>query len=180
MKRALVTALVVFVLAAVTSLSLFASDERTDLGYGGDRAAAHPVAVEPADNVPTMAPGTKVHATSAGKAKRVVLEVPPVGVLQDLIRAEFARFGPVVAEQAVRVAGCESTGDETGERIDPNATGSQGEVGMFQLHPDYQAARAAKFGWVMTDLYDPAKNVAVAADLYAESGWSQWTCEYAA
>lgn len=106
--------------------------------------------------------------------------VTPVGDLHDAIRRGFAPFGPAVAEQAVRVAGCESTGDRTGSRLNPNAVGSQGEIGLFQLHPRYQSGRAAKFGWTMNDLFDPAKNIAVAVDLYSESGWRQWSCRTAA
>lgn len=122
----------------------------------------------------------QVQVASVRPAVRSTAVAAPAGSLHDLIRAGFARFGPVVAEQAVRVAGCESTGDSSGERLNPNATGSQGEVGLFQLHPRYQSGRAAKFGWSMNDLYDPAKNVTVAVDLYASSGWQPWTCRTAA
>lgn len=116
-----------------------------------------------------------VHAAAASRPA-------PAGDIPDLIRSTFTRFGPAVAEQAIRVASCESTGDPDGTTFDPSATGDEGEVGLFQIHPRYHAARAAKFGWTMNDLYDPAKNVVVAADLYAEKGtWGPtWSCAYAA
>lgn len=100
--------------------------------------------------------------------------------LEAIIRAGFARFGTHVADQAVNVAHCEAPHDEIPGALDPNATGAEGEVGLLQLHPRYQIDRAAKFGWTMHDLYDPTKNVAVAADLYAERGWQPWTCRTAA
>lgn len=95
-----------------------------------------------------------------------------VAQLEQIIRDGFARFGADVAEQAVDQAWC-----ETGQTLDPNSTGDEGEVGLLQIHPRYHTERAAKFGWTMADLYDPAKNVTVAADIYAESGWQPWTCQ---
>ena len=95
-----------------------------------------------------------------------------IAALEQIIRDGFARFGAHVAEEAVDQAWC-----ETGGTLDPNSTGSEGEVGLLQIHPKYHSGRAAKFGWTMADLYDPAKNVVVAADIYSESGWGPWTCQ---
>lgn len=134
---------------------------------------------------PTMPPGVATTTTiPAPKARtaptRPAATTATIAELEQIIRDGFARFGAHVAEEAVRVAGCESTGDPTGEHLNPNATGAEGEVGLLQLHPRYQSERAAKFGWSMADLYDPAKNVLVAADLYAEKGWQPWSCRWAA
>ncbi len=93
------------------------------------------------------------------------------GSIPAMVRDAFSRFGAHVANQAVAIVRC-----ETGGTFDPNSTGRQGEVGLAQLHPRWQSGRAAKFGWSMNDLYDPAKNLVVAVDLYSESGWSQWSC----
>jgi glucose/arabinose dehydrogenase len=120
----------------------------------------------------TVAPTT---TTTTAPVAVVARSAPTYhGSIPDLIRSVFSRFGAVVAEQAVRVSHC-----ETGGTFDPGATGRQGEVGIFQLHPKYQSGRAAKFGYSMADLYDPVKNAEVAADLYAESGWRPWTCRSA-
>ena len=121
----------------------------------------------------TSAPRAKV--AHAYKPARMASSSYDVAALEQIIRDGFARFGPVVAEEAVNVAWC-----ETGGTLNPNATGDEGEVGLLQIHPRYHTGRAAKFGWSMADLYDPAKNVVVAADLFAEKGWGPWTCRTAA
>src|SRR5690606_18815070 len=69
-------------------------------------------------------------------------------------------FGPT-APAACAVAWCES-------RWDPNATGSQGERGLFQIHPAFHSDAT----------YDPYGN-AVAAYRISRGGtdWGQWTCK---
>lgn len=136
--------------------------------------------VLPPSTTTTVAPPPTVASTTTAPKVRAASASPAVGPIPDIVRSAFARFGATVAEQAIRVASCESTGDVTGQHFDPGATGSQGEVGLMQIHPKYHSARAAKFGWTMHDLYDPAKNVVVAADLFAEKGWGPWTCRHAA
>lgn len=105
--------------------------------------------------------------------------VRPSGVLQDLIRQGFARFGAEVAEQAVRVAGCESTGDETGNRLDERATNGQ-HAGLFQISRTYHEDRARRLGFTWDQMWTAEPNIAVAADLFSESGWGPWTCRWAA
>ena len=71
-----------------------------------------------------------------------------------------SRCGP-----AIRVATCES-------RLNPFALGSQGERGIFQLHPVH-------FGWLNEDrLWEPRYN-ARAAYILSKGGrnWSHWTCK---
>ena len=62
--------------------------------------------------------------------------------------------------RALAIAWCES-------RWNPNATGSQGERGLFQVHPWYHGDAT----------YDPLGNV-VAAYRISEGGtnWWAWTC----
>src|SRR5690606_37997430 len=69
-------------------------------------------------------------------------------------------FGPT-AQAACAVAWCES-------RWNPNATGSQGERGLFQVHPAFHPDAT----------YDPYGNT-VAAYRISRGGtdWSQWTCK---
>lgn len=68
------------------------------------------------------------------------------------------------APAACAISYCES-------RWDPNATGSQGERGYFQVHPRYHADAT----------YDPRGN-ALAAYRISGGGrdWSAWTCRWAA
>lgn len=96
------------------------------------------------------------------------------GPIPDMIRAGFARFGSAVAEQAVRVSGC-----ETGHTYDPHATNGA-HAGLFQLSRTYHEERARKLGYSWDRMFEAGPNIAVAADLYAESGWGPWTCRYAA
>lgn len=116
-----------------------------------------------------------VRTQSVGAAARV----HPVGELQDMIRAGFARFGPDVAEQAIRVAGCESTGDETGQRLNPQAVNGP-HAGLFQLSRTYHEARATRLGFTWAQMFEPGPNIAVAADIFGESRWGPWTCRWAA
>lgn len=86
-----------------------------------------------------------------------------------LIREGFARFGPDVAEEAVRVAWCES-------RHVPTARNGQ-FVGTFQLG-DYHRHIAERLGFTWDEVATQARpNIAVAAELYADSGWGPWECK---
>ena len=91
-----------------------------------------------------------------------------------LIREGFARFGPDVAEQAVRVAAC-----ETGQTFDPGATNGS-HRGLFQISTRWHAERVARLGFTLDQLWQARPNIAVAADLYSESGWGPWECRWAA
>ena len=109
----------------------------------------------------------------ARTAPRQGYRAAAVGSVPDLIRRVFARFGPAVAEQAVRVAGCES-------RYDPAVVNSSGHTGLFQLSPRYHTARAQRLGFSWAQMREAEPNALVAADLYAEQGWGPWTCRWAA
>lgn len=101
---------------------------------------------------------------------------PPVvtyepGTIEAQIVDAFLRFGAGVAAQAVDVARCESVG------LNPHATGDAGERGLFQIHPAYHQERIRRLGFTWDQMYDVAPNVAVAVDLYADSGWGPWSCK---
>lgn len=102
------------------------------------------------------------------------LTVAASGSVPDLIRQGFAEFGPAVAEQAVRVAGC-----ETGQTFDPGATNGA-HRGLFQISGTYHRERVARLGFTWDQMYEAGPNITVAADLYAEQGWQPWTCRRAA
>lgn len=134
----------------------------------------------------TAPPSTTTTTTSTAPARHVrivptttttVARSAPIysGSIPDAIRAGFARFGPVVAEEAVRVSECETAGS-----FNPKATGSQGERGLFQIHPKYHQERIKRLGFSWDRMYEVGPNITVAADLYAEQGWGPWTCRSAA
>lgn len=168
---------VAIVLACAVAVGL-AIAERID-----DRAttvrATHevlrPVAVEEtttstSTTTTTAAPTTTTTTGPEVKAAAVTGVAVHTGDIADAIREGFARFGPAVAEQAVDVADCESLG------LNPHATGDAGERGLFQIHPKYHQDRIRRLGFTWDQMYEVGPNIAVAVDLYAEQGWSPWTC----
>jgi len=183
-------ALSVIVMASIFWRAFGLNDEELPPAPPPKPPAIQPIVPPSSSTTTTTAAPTTTTTARARTAPTVAaatasrpLVVAPVGELQDMIRQGFAQFGPEVAEEAVRVAGCESTGDPSGQHLDPNAVGDEGEIGLFQIHPKYHTARAAKFGWSMNDLFDPAKNIVVAVDILAEKRgrWSPtWSCGYAA
>ena len=120
----------------------------------------------------TAAPTITTTAAPARKAASTTTTPPvvPANDIEQAIVGGFARFGPAVARQAIDVADCESVG------LNPTATGAAGERGLFQIHPDYHQERIARLGFTWDQMYEVGPNIAVAADLYAEQGWSPWTC----
>lgn len=64
------------------------------------------------------------------------------------------------------------TGESTGN---PLAVGSAGERGLMQLAAVH-AWRFARRGWTWDDAFDPERNIAIAHEIYLESGWQPWTC----
>jgi hypothetical protein len=94
--------------------------------------------------------------------------------ITDAIRRGFARFGPEVAEEAVRVAGC-----ETGDTYYPGARNGQ-HLGLFQISRTYHEDRVRRLGFTWEQMAEVDPNIAVAVDIYAESGWGPWTCRRAA
>jgi hypothetical protein len=87
----------------------------------------------------------------------------------DSVRALIcARAWPCT--EALAVASCESG-------LRPDATGRLGERGVFQITQRWHEGRFTARGWTWADAYDAAKNVAIAYEIWTESGWSQWSCK---
>lgn len=133
---------------------------------------------------PTTTTTVVVHEEEVGPTEPTVVEegsdseglIPPATLdVKDIIREVFgSRFGWAVAEQAVRVAGC-----ETGGTYNPAVT-SGSHTGLFQISWRWHSARVLGLGYTREDLKDPWINSLVAADIYGESGWGPWTCRYRA
>lgn len=139
-------------------------------------------ATAPPTPIPTPAPATDAPAQPAVASVPVrVLPPPDPGqvVIHDTIRRVFG--GGERAEQAIRVAGCESTGDTTEPIvIDQAPTGNPTHAGAFQL-ARVHTARAERLGFTweqVRTLIEP--NAKVAENLQAEQGWRPWACRWAA
>jgi len=92
-------------------------------------------------------------------------------VFYSLIAATF----PVeVVDYIYAIAYCESAGFRASVVYGPE-TGSLGERGLMQLHPIH-AWRFERRGWTWDDAFDPAKNLAIARELYDEQGVRPWAC----
>ena len=48
------------------------------------------------------------------------------------------------------------------------------DYGLLQINGTYQADRLKKFGYTVQDMFDPEKNLQVAADLWKEQGFEPW------
>jgi hypothetical protein len=117
------------------------------------------VATEEPTPMPTILP---TPAKSLPNVPRDNLS-PAIGTLDAATVREFARmagFPEWTLDTAVAIARCES-----GFR--PNATGSQGEMGLWQIHPR----------WHSDATYDPLGN-AKAAYRISDGGtdWGAWSC----
>lgn len=162
-------ALLALLLAPTLWTALGHDPERLELGHG-DHVPHHRVGVAPFDHVPSVDPGDmRVKAQSVGRPRAA--SVAATGAIPDLIRAVFSQFGPDVAEQAVRVFGC-----ETGGTYDPAARNGN-HVGLAQISARWHRERIARLGYTIDQLTDPLVNLHVAADLYAEQQWRPWTCK---
>lgn len=85
---------------------------------------------------------------------------------KEAIASEIRRvFG---TEYAVQVAVCESG-------LNPNAVGSHGERGLFQIHPVHISS-IQKAGFTWDQMFDPNANIAYAKLLYGWQGWNPWSC----
>lgn len=144
------------------------SQQSTSTTFLNDRAVPH-LNAQFAELVSAMKPKPR-----ARSAPRQGYRAASVGSVPDLIRRVFARFGPDVAEQAVRVAWCES-------HHDPAVVNSSGHTGLFQISPRYHQARAQRLGFSWAQMREAEPNALVAADLYGEThSWRAWTCRTAA
>jgi hypothetical protein len=113
-------------------------------------------------DLPTVAPtvsAAAVVATPAGVPSAPVARAPSGGATGECPAVIVEVFG-ARAPAACAVSWCESSWN-------PGATGAEGEMGYFQIHPR----------WHPDATYDPLGNV-LAAFRISSGGvdWSQWTC----
>lgn len=80
-----------------------------------------------------------------------------------------AHFPAEQVDKGCQVLVCESGGDPTAQNVRSSASGL---FQILQMH----AWRFESFGWSWADRYDGAKNTAVAAMIWRESGWGAWQC----
>lgn len=137
-----------------------------------------PAALEVIEKFPVRFPtppttGNVPHVVKIATARSAPTR--PTGEIVDIIRSAFARFGPDVAEQAVRVSRC-----ETGGTFNPAVVNGSGHTGLFQLSPRWHTARAQRLGFSWAQMREALPNALVAADLYGEQKWGPWTCRRAA
>ena len=101
--------------------------------------------------------------SAAPTQARTVAAPAPTPAVSGPEAAIHAVFGPLgVADQAVRVAACESG-------LNPGAD-SGTYKGLFQLGP-HLAGTVDVYGG---NWFDPMTNAQVARDLYLASGWASW------
>jgi hypothetical protein len=121
-----------------------------------------PTAAEPEDATPTK---RAVQAQPAAVGRKA-LAPRDVEVWRPLVEAHFA---PSDVARALKVIGCESSGDPDAKN--PRSSAS----GLFQHLARFWPERSVKAGLAGADIFDPEANVAVAAWLvYEAGGWSHW------
>lgn len=143
-------------------------------GRSWTSGSARPSTTTSSSTTTTTGPPPPPPPTTTTTRPTTTTAPPPAatGSVPDAIRQGFARFGPAVAEQAVRVAWCES------EHVE-RATGALGERGVLQLHPVHREL-AARLGYTWDEMYLAGPNAVVAAALYESEGWRPWACRGAA
>ena len=166
-----------------------------------------PLPVPVAEPVPAEAAATEVAAAEAEAQPADTPAVPEEPVLPEapveappppppvdpytaagIVREAFARFGPEVQDQAVRIAVCESHLDAgaVGFNRDGNAGRHDlgrhsSDWGIMQINSHWNLDRylpADSVDYVAA--LDPHWNAQVASDIYARGGWQLWsTAPYA-
>ena len=105
---------------------------------------------------------TAAKTNPKSQVKQAVIIPVDKQVIADYIRSKFK------SEYAVRIAVCESG-------LNPQATGSASERGIFQIHPVH-AVSMTKAGFTWASMYNWKSNVDYAYLLYSWHGWSPWSC----
>lgn len=113
----------------------------------------------------TVAPPPTTSAPAVKPRPTVPSPPPAVGTVSDAEAAVRARFGPA-GDKAVAVARCESG-------LRPHASSGQYR-GLFQISTRWHAARVARMGYTLDQLYDAAVNAHVAWAIWSEQGWRPW------
>jgi hypothetical protein len=165
------------VLAVLVALLLFAAMWVVLIGSVDEPTAkAHAAAVVFPPPTSTTTTSTTAPPTTTSTSMPRSHTTAPIARSSEgvpaVIRAGFARFGAAVAEQAVRVSSC-----ETGGTFNPAAVNGA-HAGLFQISRTYHADRVRRLGFTWDQMFTVEPNVAVAADIYAESGWGPWTCRW--
>ena len=107
---------------------------------------------------------------AAGSGSHVRIQEPQPGALslEDVTRTlRNAGWPEDRLAEALAVSGCES-----GWR--PNAVGTAGEIGLFQLHP----VNAGRFDFhgAPLDPANPTQNAYIALRIWERDGWAAWSC----
>jgi soluble lytic murein transglycosylase-like protein len=112
------------------------------------------------------APAKRAIQAQPAATSRNPLAPRNVEIWRPLVEVHFA---PSDVERALRVIGCESSGD-------PNAKNPRSSAsGLFQHLGRFWPERSTKAGLTGADIFDPSSNIAVAAWLvYEGGGWSHW------
>ncbi len=132
----------------------------------GLRGGVPPAAVLPSP-VPPPEMGGQWTAPLPPRPGAVATMVPLYPTPEELVRHYFGPLGAADVAIALAVGDC-----ETGGSWDAGAVGAQGELGLFQLHPEGVARRYLDLGW---NLLDARENVVAAALYVARNGWSSWS-----
>ena len=172
--RLLACLIVLLILGVLCAPALLDDSNPEQLGHAARAKHAAPFVSAPSPSEHRLYLGP-IQLVDAKKPKPRARTAPTrrvraaaTGDVPNLIRSVFGRFGPTVAEQAVRVFGCESG-------FNPAARNGQ-HAGLAQLSKQYQEARARRLGFTWDQMFEPIPNLTVAADIYGESGWRPWTC----
>lgn len=89
----------------------------------------------------------------------------PAGSLEAIIQRHFGDAAPA----AIRIARCESG-------MNPNAVSPTNDHGLFQINIVHRGQFEAVTGAPWSSVYDPELNTIYARHVYAQQGWSPWTC----
>jgi len=92
------------------------------------------------------------------------------------IEAAFKVWGKQAVKEALEVAKCESSLDPLAHRTSLDTpVAFSGDRGLFQINHIHDPELMAE-GLIddPADLFDPAVNAAVAAEMYASQGWGPW------
>ena len=118
----------------------------------------------------------------------VAADPAPVGGMHPAVAAAFGTGD--LGVQAMNVATCESGDGENWGSVDPGASSSTNDHGLFQIHagsPGFPGGWVATFERVTgvpfwNGVYDAELNARFARWLYDDSGgsWRHWTCRHAA
>lgn len=91
----------------------------------------------------------------------------PAAVLE-MIRTAALRYG-LSPEWFTALIKCESS-------FRTDARGAAGEIGLAQWIPSTWESNRGRLGYSSADLYDPARNVELAAFVISQDGAGRWTC----